>query len=51
MLWFVYWDGHYVGTVIAKDEDEAKHRAHEKFEFTDLGMLEVKPRLKSMVEV
>ena len=43
MLWFVYWDSHYVGTVIAADETQARARADEKFG-PIWGLVEVKPR-------
>lgn len=51
MLYVVYWDGHYVGTVVAKNDEEAKLRAQEKFQFHGDGVLEVRPRLTRAVEV
>ena len=48
MLFFVFRDGHYVGTVIAADEAEARERAEEKFG-PSWGLVEIKPRLPKRV--
>ena len=43
MRFFIYWDGHYIGTVIAATEAEARVRAEEKFG-PIWGPIEVQPR-------
>lgn len=46
MLWFIYWDGHYVGTVIAADEQDALEKAATKFEARNwwVAHVEARPR-------
>ncbi len=46
MLFWIYWDGHYVGTVIAADEADARLRAEEKFG-PIWGLVEVRSRQKT----
>lgn len=42
MLWFVYVDGHYLGTVVADSSLTAEHAAIHKFPIW--GLLSVRPR-------